>query len=282
MDTKLIRPGLLVSLKSTLRGGVQYQKQTIQPETAVGASTVASWQTTREIADAEEHARAVVARGKARAVVTRVCCPSSFGLLCPISLETEFAAAITEAQAIADAHNSTARHTRVDVYVIAGRIADNDEMAARAIATEIRDLIRDMERGIRAADPAAIREAADKARAVAGMLSDETERKVTAAIKEARSAARAIVARVGKAGEVAADVVREIRTEALQSARFAVLDLAGGDAEIVPQSDAPARVVDLMPESAPESVPTVYGLQPAAPAAAPAAPILPTPSFEME
>jgi hypothetical protein len=249
MDSTLIRPGLLVSLKSTLRGGVQYQKQTIQPETAVGASTVASWNTTREIADAQEHARAVVARGKARALITRVCCPSSFGLLCPVDSEQALAAAILEAQAVANAHNATSRHTRVDLYCFTGRIADSDEQAARAIASEVRDLIRDMERGIRAANPDVIRAAANSARALAGMLSDETERKVSLAIAEARRAARTIVSRVEKAGEVAAEVVADLKMEALQSARFAVLDMAGGDDSMTAQQveSIPARSLDLIP-----------------------------------
>ena len=276
INTSVIRPGLLVSLKTVLRGGVQYQKQVIQPETAVGASTVASWNTTREIADADEHAAAVIARGKARAAITRACCASGFGLLCPTENETMLQAAIADALAIADAHNIMARHTRVDVYVIAGRIADNDEAAARAIATEIRDLIGAMEKGIRAADPVAIRAAADAARETAGMLSDETGRKVTDAIKQARAAAREIVRRVGKAGEVAADVIRDIKLDALQSARFAVLDIAGGESEIVQQLDAPARSVDLLPEQQ-----RIADFAQEAQRDAPA-PVLRTPNFELE
>jgi len=97
MHTTMIRPGLLVSLKTTLRGGVTYQKRTIDPEHAVGAALVETWETTREVADAEDHARAIVARGKCGSLVTGVCCSSSFGLLCPVEREDKLAAAIEEA-----------------------------------------------------------------------------------------------------------------------------------------------------------------------------------------
>ena len=53
---------------------------------------------TREIVDAKEHERAIVARGKARTAIVRECCASSFGLLCPVGNEDKLAAAIAEAQ----------------------------------------------------------------------------------------------------------------------------------------------------------------------------------------
>lgn len=251
----LIRPGLLVSLKTTVRGGVTYEKRDIEAQTQDDGASLARWETIRQIADVAEHEAARVARGKARSIIGRVCCPSSFGLLCPQANEDRLLEAVEEAQAIADAHNRSAKHNRLDVFVITGRIADSDEQAARAIGSEIRDLIAAMERGVRAADPEAIREAASKARALSGMLSADAQRKVSAAIAEVRKVAREIVARVERDGERAAEVVAEVKLEALASARFAVLDI-GGDVEI--EAAAPAiagRALDLEPEAAVAAMP---------------------------
>lgn len=251
MQSSIIRPGLLVSLKTTLRGGVSYLQRTLETDhVEETGARVARWETTREIVDAKEHERAIVARGKARTAIVRECCASSFGLLCPVGNEDKLAAAIAEAQSIADEFNRSARHTRIEVYTLAGRIADTDEAAARAIGAEVRELIDAMESGVRAADPERIREAANKARQVAGMLSPDVQSKVSAAIAEVRGIARDIVRRVEKAGETAAAVVEGVKLADLQAARFAVLDLdeAGGaeETEAAP-TPAPARALDLAP-----------------------------------
>lgn len=253
MNPSIIRPGLLVALRSTLTGGVSYQKRTLDPEHMEGASAVARWETTRQIEDAAEHAAAVVARGAARAVITRICCASSFGLLCPQSREAELSAAVDEARAIADRHNAAARCTRVAVFVLTGRVADNDAEAARAIGAEVRELLGAMESAVRAVNPEAIREAASKARALAGMLTDDTQRKVTAAIAEVRAVARDMVKRAGESGELAAVVAQDIRLDALASARFAVLDLTADDEPEPEAAPLPSLAVDL-PTDEPEAL----------------------------
>jgi hypothetical protein len=276
MQTTIIRPGLLVSLKTTVRGGVTYQKRTIEADHARGAARVATWETTREIADADEHAAAIVARGKARTAVTRVCCASTFGLLCPQARESELRAAIEEAQAIANTHNGAAKCTRLEVFAITGRIADNDEQAARAISSEVRDLIAAMETGVRAADPEAIREAANKARALAGMLSPDAQTAVSKAIADVRSIARDIVRRVEKQGEQAASIVQGLKLESLQAARFAVLDLSDSS-ELDAGDSLPlaGRALDFEPETGAE----LTDEPAAAVMMAPAAPM--RPAFEL-
>ncbi len=249
MQTSIIRPGLLVSLKTTIRGGVAYQTETIEADHAQGAARVAKWETRREITDAAEHERAVKARGMARTAIVRACCLSSFGLLCPVTRENELIEGIAEARRIADEFNSTATHSTIDVYVIAGRIASSDTEAAAAIGSEVRDLIEAMERGVRTADPEAIRDAANKARAVSGMLSADAQTAVSKAIAEVRTIARDIVRRVEKSGETAASIVNGLKLEALDAARFAVLDMPAGDADAEPSesTQAAAPALDLMP-----------------------------------
>jgi hypothetical protein len=263
MRVTLIRPGLLVSLKTTVHGGVSYQKRTLEVDgiEREGNTRVARWETTRQIEDAVEHEAAVTARSKARHAILRICCKSSLGLLCPESKETELSEAIEEAQRIASEHNKKARFTRVDVFVLTGRIADNDEQAARAIGSEVRDLIAAMEAGVRAADPDAIRDAANRARAMAGMLSRDVQKKVSDAIAEVRAVAKDIVRRVDTTGSLAADVVDGLKLKALQTARFAVLDLTG-ESEMVEQvrSEIASRAIDLELQEAlrePVSAPAV-------------------------
>jgi hypothetical protein len=232
MNTSILRPGLLVSLKTSVRGGVRYEKVTLDAEHAVGeneAARRARWETTRTITDAAEHKRAAQVRSKAGSLIWATCCPSAFGLLCPIGNEPKLREAIDAAQALADEHNKTASHTRVEVYVITGRVADNDEQAARAISSEVRSMLDAMEAGVRAASPVAIREAASKARALSGMLSPDVQGKVTAAIAEVRAIASEIVQRVGKDGEVAAKVVEGLKLAKLNDARFSALDFDGGE-----------------------------------------------------
>lgn len=276
MQTTIIRPGLLVSLKTNVRGGVTYQKRTIEADHAIGAARVATWETTREIADADEHAAAIVARGKARTAVARICCASTFGLLCPQAREAELREAIDDAQRIADAHNTGAKCTRLEVFVITGRIADNDEQAARAISSEVRDLIAAMESGVRAADPESIREAANKARALSGMLSADAQTAVSKAIAEVRSIARDIVRRVEKSGEQAATIVQGLRLESLQAARFAVLDIIEPDADADAGEALPlaGRSLDFEPDADSGDAPAM-----AAPLAAMSAPV--QPAFEL-
>ena len=59
MRTQILKPGLLVSLKSTLRGGVSYRTEDINPDHAEGDARVAVWKTERTIINADEHAAAV-------------------------------------------------------------------------------------------------------------------------------------------------------------------------------------------------------------------------------
>ena len=261
MKTSVLKPGYLVSLKTTIRGGVNYKRIDIEAAhyDETGAK-VEKWETAKEIPDPEEFEQATIARGKARSVITAVCCASSFGLLCPLANEGALFDAIEEARRIADAHNSQSTRTHVDVYAIVGQVAQNDVQAARAIGAEVRELLDAMNAGIKAADPAAIREAANKAKNLGGMLSAEVAGKVSAAIVEAREAARAIVKRVEKSGETAAAVVAECSTRRIDSARFSFLDL-DDSAEVETQAPA-ARGLDYEPAAEVKAAPsTTYALE---------------------
>lgn len=261
--TAVLKPGILVSLKTELHGGVRYERRDLtvaDTEIPNDAADVARWETKRVIDDAAEHERAVKARSALSTMIRSVCSATAFGLLCPQDREADLDRAIEQARKLADEHNAGASLTQVHVYVLKGRIASTDEEAARAIASEVRGLLDAMADGVRRADAATIREAAKRAQQVGAILDGAQAEQVTEAIEQARKAARAIVKRIEKDGEEAAAVLRDLSTASIERARFAFLDLdipdVAASAPAMPAIDV-QRVagLDLPPEPAPEPAP---------------------------
>jgi len=232
IKSALIRPGLLVNLTTRVHGGVTYQRVDLDaagvpiPADAEGVH-VARWETTRIIEDKGEYEAATKVRSKAASLIRRECQETTFGLLCPADREPALDAAIKAARLLVEEHNAKAAHTQVHLYVLKGRVASNDEEAARAITAEIAQLVEQMDQGIAALDAKAIRQAADRAREMAAMLDDSLKGKVEGAIEQARKAARMIVKRIEKEGEDKAIVLADIQRGQIQSARIAFLDLSG-------------------------------------------------------
>ena len=249
MQVSTIRPGLLVSLKTALQGGVHYKtRDLVADHVTEDGSRRAAWETERTVEDPAEHERGTKARGKARSLVSLVCANSTFGLLCAEADREKLMAAISEARAVADDFNRRAAISRVTVNVIVGRVAADDVEAVRAINSEIRDLLAAMDRGLQALDVEAIREAANKAKSLSTMLSPEASQRAEAAIRAARTAARQIV----KAGEAAAIEVDQATLRTVREARLMFLDIPDSTMEAeVPVPEAITRTVDLEP-AAPE------------------------------
>lgn len=232
-STMTLKPGILVSLKTSKRGGVEYKRKDLTrgdeaspaEEGEVAALSVEKWETTKIVTDKAEDERATKARSKVGGLIRSVCTSSAFGLLCLESREKELDEAITEARAVAAMFNETAVNTSIAVFVLKGRIASTDDEAARAIASELKELMDEMRAGIGAGDVEAAREAANKAKKMGAMLDEATTSKVTKAIDEVRAAAKEIAKRV-VAGEDRAAVVKSIKLEELEKARFAFLDMS--------------------------------------------------------
>lgn len=244
--SRTVRPGLLVSLNTSLTGNVNYQKTLIESDrkTESGA-VVKEWNTTRTIYDPEEHERAVKARGKAAALVRAVCAKSDFGLLCPEADEDKLRAAIKEARRVANEFNATASLSHIGVFVITGKVAPDDVEAVKSINSEIKGLLDAMARGIEKLDVKAIRDAANAARSVGQMLPVETQTRVKMAIEAARAAARQLV----KAGDQAAEVVNTSELRKITEARTAFLDIDQDAIEIAAPT-AETRAIDLEPVAA--------------------------------
>jgi hypothetical protein len=238
-----LRPGLLVSLKSSVTGNAKYipQERTVRIDTE--GKEITDIETTRVIADPKEYKRAGEARSKARSIIASVCVGSNFGLLCPERDKDQLDAALKDARKVVDEFNATATLTHVAVYAMIGRVASDDVEAVRSINSEVSDLLGKIEGGLKNLDVKAIREAAAKAKGIGEMLSPEAAARVQIAIDTARSAARKIV----KAGEQAAQEIDMRAIRKVTEARTAFLDLDGGATVAAPKQDA--RALDFEPEA---------------------------------
>lgn len=220
--TTTLRPGLLVGLKTHLKGNVSYATRIIEDEHLDddGAARE-TWETERTVADPIELEAAKKARSKAAWIVRRVCANSAFGLLCPADREDDLEKAIAEAREVAAAFNAEAKLSNVTVYVMTGRVAADDVEAVKAIKSEVRDLMDEMQRGIKNLDVKVIRDAADKARSLGQMLSPQAKERVEVAIDVARKVAR----QIKKAGDAAEIEIDQLALDKITSQRSGFLDM---------------------------------------------------------
>jgi len=242
LQTSTLRPGLLVSLKTSCRGNVSYDKVDLEEGRDESGAARAKWETTRTIADPAEFEASRKAQSMASSIIRRVCTASAFGLLCPHEDADRLDQAIADARAVVDDFNRSANLTRVHIYVIAGKIAADDVEAVKAINSEIRELMDAMESGLKNADVASIRQAASKAKQLGSMLSPDAEARVRIAIDTAREAAKRIV----KAGEAAAIEIDRSAIRKITEQRTAFLDM--GEQRDVAAPKAEARSIDLAAE----------------------------------
>lgn len=224
MSTVTLKPGLLVSLHTRMEGGVQYTRVDLDADKAVEGSRVERWETTKVVEDPAEHEAATKARAKCGSLIRAACTYSAFGLLCPADKENALDDAIREARARADRFNASAKTVRISVYVLKGRIAESDEEAARAVSSELQELMNEMKLGVDSANVERIREAAAKAKKIGAMLDEGANLKVSAAVDEVRAVAREMVKKL-VAGEQVADYLKTIKLKAVDEARCAFLDL---------------------------------------------------------
>ena len=242
MKTSTLRPGLLVSLKTSVRGNVSYSKQVIEAEHRLETGEEkARWEMVRTIVDPDEHEKAKKARSKAASLVRSVCALSAFGLLCPEADAGKLEKALEAARKVVDDFNDDAKLSRVGVYVISGRIAADDVEAVKAINSEIKELLETMAQGVATLDVKAIRDAASRAKEIGQMLSPDAQARVTIAVETAREAAKKIV----KAGETAAREVDESAVRKITEQRTAFLDL--DDAKEIAAPAVSGLALDLAP-----------------------------------
>src|SRR5882762_4674000 len=145
-QTRTIRPGLLVSLKTTVTGNVSYRKVDLEAAHIDDDGALrASWTTDKKVTDPAEHDEAVKVRGKCRSLITTLCAQSDFGLLCRQDNRADLDKAISEAQDLAREFNGRSSLTRVTIFAVIGVIAEDDAQATKAINSEVSALLSRME-----------------------------------------------------------------------------------------------------------------------------------------
>jgi len=89
-----LRPGLLVNIKTSIKGNVSYDKGEEKVTVRKGVE-ISEWETTKFVQDPAEQEAAVEIRSKARNLIVGVCAVSEFGLLSPVlGFVTAFVAAV--------------------------------------------------------------------------------------------------------------------------------------------------------------------------------------------
>jgi hypothetical protein len=244
-EIRTLRPGLLVSLNTSLKGNVHYQKLDLEGNhVTVNGEERARWETTRVISDPVEHKAATELRGKIRYLITSVCASSAFGLLCPEANADKLTGAIAEARSMADEFNANAALTRMSVNVLYGRIAQDDVEAVKAISEELRSLMEDMQEGLKGLDVKAVRDAANKAKGLGEMLSEDARGRLEVAITAARTSAR----KIAKAGETVAIAIDKRAIAQIDMARTSFLDI-DIEAAMVAAPKMTSRSIDLVDEA---------------------------------
>jgi hypothetical protein len=233
-QTRVMRPGILVALKSRVSGGVEYQHSGVEEDED---GKVKRWETTRVMEDPEERKAAGDALQKAVRLVNSLCTRTTFGLLCPVDREAELDAAVVQMREACRVWNAQATYSFIYASAIKGRIADNDEEALRAIVEEATEVLERMDKSLSDADLKQIRKAADDAKALSAMMTPESAGQLTAAYEAARRAARAITKKAGDMDARVADALIEVQQEAFNKARFAFLETSAEAIEALPSVD---------------------------------------------
>lgn len=245
-SSKTLRPGILVGLKTSITGNVEYHKTELSAEfTDTDGTMRARWETEKVVKDAAEHEAAVKVRSRARSLVTSVCSTTAFGLLCPEVAEDKLLVALDAAAKICEDFNATATVTRVWFAAIKGRVASDDVAAVKAINNEVRELLAEMESGVTKLDVKAIRDAAARTKELGSMLTPDAQARITIAIE----AARGVATKIKAAGETAALAVDKQVLQTLAECRTAFLDL--DDAKAIAAPVATAAALDFEPTEAP-------------------------------
>ena len=246
LQSSILRPGILVNLSITMRGNVSYRTIDLGTE-IVDGKEVSKWDTERTTRDKNEKERGDKARSKARSIISGVCMHTRHGLLCLQADRGKLMDAIRDARRTVDDFNMDATVSTISMSVVTGEIAPSDQLAIQGIKRELRELMEDMEEGMRLASTKPqeaierIREAADKATAVGKMLTPGTQETLERAIKAARATARQLV----KAGEQVTLEIDRASIARVTEARTAFLDL--DDQADIGGVDSAPRAVDFEP-----------------------------------
>lgn len=280
----ILRPGYLVAFSVRVSDtGLSYKRDdlvsTVDAKDVGENAQVTKWETTKILADAAEHAKAVKVQGKISGLVRKSLAVTPFGYFCTEANFQDLVTAIDGAKKIAADHNASSVYTTARVFFRVGKVATTDEQAARDIAEELVSIVDRMNLAITRLDPEAIREAVKDALAFGAMLAPVESEKVGLAVEAARDAANKIAKAVRRVearqeeGEKnatldAASLLASLQRDALETARIAFLDFA--EPTVIPgEALAPVDVqrIDALDMSDDETTDRVVASQGAPPTA---------------
>ena len=188
-----LKPGVLVVVKSSVRGGAEYDRQELSTDglDPAGAKQIRSWQTVQRVSDPDELAEARRVRGYAVGAIWNRASVTPYGLIVSDDRLEALAEAVERARERVDAFNAKARHVRVTLRVLKTRLVP--EEASEAFEAEAEETLEDLEARVDAEslDVEETRKAADRATALAEVLDGSLASRVLAKIQEARAAATA-------------------------------------------------------------------------------------------
>lgn len=189
----VVKPGLLVVIKSSVRGGAEYDRREMSTDDVdpAGAEQVRAWATVQRVFDPDELAGAKAVRGRAVGWLWARVAQTPYGLVVTDDRVHAFDAALAKARAAVDAFNGGARHVRVTLRVLKTRLLLEEAAAAFEEAAE--EAVEELDaRDFKTAeDVEEIRKVADRAADFAAVLRGDLAERVLAKIREARAAATA-------------------------------------------------------------------------------------------
>jgi len=259
MKMQTLRPGYWVILNTTIASkNVKYNRVELEAEHITDEGTQrAKWEQTRVVLDPAEQKAGIQARGLARSAIIKPCSWNEFGYMVSEENLPKLREAEIEAKRIAEEFNRTAALTRVNVYVIAAKVASNDVEAMEKINGELREYFDDIQSAVKALDYEAIRENVTRLAKMEGMLSDDVRESTNAAIKAGRKIANDIAKAVREKAEVAAIKIDSELTTKIETARAMFLDL-DAVAEVATPEISDLRAVALDPDVKAEPVANDY------------------------
>lgn len=245
-EIRAIRPGVLVSLKTRIRGNVKYQKRDIEyAHTDEYGYQRSAWETHKIVFDPAEQTRASQVCSRSRYLVARLCASTDHGLLCPDDRVEQLNDAIAEARALAAEFNASSVYTSVEVNVVRGRVVADDMETARAIFAEQERFLQEIAEGLQRLDVKEVRAICKRALSAGQILSPNANATVKAAVAAARGACNRIV----EAGEQVAVEIDQATLDTISMARNSFLDFDFEEVE-VEQPTLGGRAVDFDVEEA--------------------------------
>lgn len=215
-----VRPGLLVSMRTSIKGGVSYRREDLVDEIE-GEGTRTEWKTEKKVENADEYTRARRLRARVVTLIGGACVKTAFTYICPLENEALLDERIAEAQAACDAFNEEAVHSQVTFDLMRGRYMEDTKETVQAVRREIHELLEELNSALKAGEVQSIRDVAARATQMGRLLEEGTEARsaLERAVKESRRVAGQLVKRIKEGADAVAEVLAGANVSLIATAR---------------------------------------------------------------